>query len=149
MTANDPYNLVRFVEAQDPVYQDVVRELSAGRKRTHWIWFIFPQIDGLGHSTMARRYAIKNLGEARAYLNHPILGKRLLDCAQLVGAIEGRSISEIFGFPDDLKFRSSMTLFSQGGDEKKVFEALISKYFAGHHDERTIEILNQLKKSAS
>ena len=148
MTEHDPHDLERFVEAQAPDYQEVVRELKAGRKRTHWMWFIFPQIDGLGHSFTAKRYAIKSMDEARAYLNHPILGKRLLECARLVSAIDGRSVSDIFGFPDDVKFRSSMTLFAQAAREKEVFEGLISKFFAGQHDERTLEILKRLTNAS-
>jgi uncharacterized protein (DUF1810 family) len=114
----DPYNLARFVDAQEPVYADVVAELRAGRKRTHWMWFVFPQIQGLGPSETAQWFAIRSLDEARAYLAHPVLGARLRECTRIVLDIEGRTASEIFGYPDDLKFRSSLTLFARaaGGD---------------------------------
>src|SRR2546425_8541472 len=109
---NDPYNLQRFVDAQEPFYEEVCRELREGYKRSHWMWFIFPQIKGLGHSPMANKFAISSLQEAEAYLNHPILGPRLRECSRLVTLLEGRSIDQIFGSTDSLKFRSSMTLFA-------------------------------------
>ncbi len=109
---SDPHDLQRFVDAQNPVFDQVLSELQAGHKRSHWMWFIFPQIRGLGASPMANRYAISSIAEARAYLGHPILGPRLRECTRLVTEIEGRTIAEIFGYPDDLKFRSSMTLFA-------------------------------------
>jgi uncharacterized protein (DUF1810 family) len=121
----DLYSLKRFVDAQAPVYEQVVAELRAGRKRSHWMWFIFPQFAGLGHSEMARRYAISSLDEAKAYLGHPVLGPRLRQCAALVNQVDGRSIEEIFGYPDNLKFQSSMTLFSRAADEDGVFDAAL------------------------
>src|SRR3954463_10902527 len=108
----DPFELRRFVEAQNPIYQRVCQELSRGRKETHWMWFIFPQLRGLGHSAMAHRYGIASQAEAEAYLRHPMLGPRLRECTRLVNEVEGRTIHQIFGSPDDLKFRSCMTLFS-------------------------------------
>ena len=135
------HDLNRFIIAQDPVFDDAISELKAGQKRSHWMWFIFPQIHGLGHSETAKRYAIKSTDEARAYLNHPILGTRLLECAEAVKAIQNRSASQIFGCPDDMKFRSSLTLFASVSEEKSIFHELIAKYYAGKPDERTIEIL--------
>ena len=137
-------DLTRFITAQDPVYNDVLSELHKGQKRSHWMWFIFPQIDGLGHSSTAKRYAIKRAYEAREYLSHPIVGKRLLECAEAVKDIHDRSASQIFGYPDDMKFRSSLTLFASVAGEKSIFHGLITKYYAGKHDERTVEILRGL-----
>ena len=127
MTANrsDPYNLERFVAAQQEVMERVLMELGQGQKRSHWMWFIFPQIRGLGHSAVAIRYAISGREEANAYLAHPILGPRLGECTELVNRIEGRSIQQIFGYPDDLKFRSSMTLFARCAAPKNEFEAAL------------------------
>ncbi|MBR1217173.1 DUF1810 domain-containing protein [Bradyrhizobium sp. U87765 SZCCT0131] len=135
--------LQRFVEAQDPVWNEVLAELRAGAKRTHWMWFVFPQIAGLGHSPMARRYAISSELEATSYLRHPILGTRLRTCTQLVLAVEGRSATQIFGTPDDLKLHSSMTLFAlAAGDEADdLFRRVIDKYFAGALDAATRERL--------
>jgi uncharacterized protein (DUF1810 family) len=138
---NNSYNLERFVEAQDGVFEQVCEELCAGRKRSHWMWFIFPQLQGLGHSAMARYYAISSLEEAKAYLDHPILERRLLQCCQLVNLVEGRSIQEIFGSPDYLKFRSSMTLFAQASTENQLFRAALEKYFEGEPDRSTLERL--------
>ena len=125
----DPFHLERFVEAQDGVYERVCEELKGGKKRSHWMWFIFPQIRGLGRSPMAERFAIGSLEEARAYLGHAILGARLRECTGLVNAVEGRSASEIFGFPDDLKFHSSMTLFARAGGEEAVFLGALEEIF--------------------
>jgi uncharacterized protein (DUF1810 family) len=136
---SDPYNLHRFLAAQAPVIERVREELRAGCKRGHWMWFVFPQIAGLGHSDMARRYAIASLDEARAYLAHEILGPRLIECAALVVAVEGRSIGEIFGSPDDLKFHSSMTLFARAAPEEPVFKEALRKYFGGAEDRATVE----------
>ncbi len=135
--------LERFVEAQEPVYARVLAELAAGRKRTHWMWFVFPQICGLGESATSRHFAIDSLAEARAYLDHPVLGPRLLECTRLVNAIEGRTLVEIFGSPDDLKFRSSMTLFAAaaGGSGRALFDAALQRYCGGKPDERTIALL--------
>jgi uncharacterized protein (DUF1810 family) len=137
---SDPFDLHRFVEAQRPVYAQVLAELGQGRKTSHWMWFIFPQIAGLGVSPMARRYAIAGLEEARAYLGHDLLGPRLIECTELVNAVEGRSALEIFGQPDDMKFRSSLTLFAAAGDEP-VFPLALGKYFAGRGDPLTVEKL--------
>ncbi|HEU4360663.1 MAG TPA: DUF1810 domain-containing protein, partial [Mycobacterium sp.] len=137
MTA-DPFDLHRFVAAQARVYATVVAELRGGRKRSHWIWFIFPQLSGLGSSAMAARYAIASLGEARAYLAHDLLGPRLHECAQLVNAVADRSIEDIFGRPDNLKVRSSMTLFARAGTDNADFVALLDKYYGGEEDPATV-----------
>jgi len=138
---SDPHNLQRFVEAQNPVFDRVRTELRAGRKRTHWMWFIFPQVKGLGQSSIAVKFAIEGRQEAEAYLAHPILGPRLRQCTQLVNDMEGRSISEIFGYPDDLKFHSCMTLFASVTAENQVFIDALRKYFSGEFDEQTLEFL--------
>lgn len=143
MQANDPYDLRRFVEAQAPIYDDVIAELRAGRKRSHWMWFIFPQIAGLGVSATAQFYAISSLAEARAYLGHPLLGMRLRECTGLVLAIEGRSVYDIFGSPDDLKFRSSMTLFAAAGSAGEPFRQALRKYCGATADPRTLDILKR------
>jgi len=138
---SDPFDLQRFVAAQASVYSQVLRELSDGRKRSHWMWFIFPQLRGLGHSRMAELYAISSRNEAAAYLKHPILGPRLRECTRLVNAVEGRSIQQILGHPDDLKFRSSMTLFASATNENEEFAAGIQKYFSGEYDQLTLDLL--------
>jgi uncharacterized protein (DUF1810 family) len=138
---SDPYDLQRFIEAQDRVYPRVVAELRAGRKTSHWMWFVFPQVAGLGSSPMAQKYAIGSLEEARAYLAQAVLGARLVECTQLVLDVKGRDISDILGYPDDIKFRSSMTLFAALEDAPQVFDAALRQYFAGEHDARTLEIL--------
>jgi uncharacterized protein (DUF1810 family) len=137
----DPFNLARFTDAQAGVYDRALAELRSGRKRTHWMWFIFPQVAGLGHSGMSKHYAIKNSEEAREYLNHPVLGPRLVQCAEAVLAVEGRTISEIFGYPDDLKLRSSMTLFARVAEGGSIFARVLDKYFRGEADERTLRLL--------
>ena len=140
----DQYGLERFVRAQDGVYDQVCAELRSGRKRTHWMWFIFPQIKGLGSSEMAVRFAISSIEEAKAYLEHPVLGERLRECARIVVAVEGRTAEEIFGYPDDLKFRSSMTLFAKAAEiseEDLVFSQALDKYFGGKEDAGTVERL--------
>jgi uncharacterized protein (DUF1810 family) len=136
-----PFDLDRFVQAQEPVLADVRRELGEGRKRTHWMWFVFPQIAGLGHSAMAQRYAIASLAEARAYLRHPVLGPRLTQCTGLVNRVQGRSIHQILGSPDDLKFHSSMTLFAMAEPGEAAFRQALEKYFDGVPDARTVEAL--------
>ncbi|HTO60112.1 MAG TPA: DUF1810 domain-containing protein [Bradyrhizobium sp.] len=136
----DPFNLQRFVDAQDGVYARVVAELSAGRKQSHWMWFIFPQIAGLGFSAMAQRYAISSRKEATAYLAHDILGARLVECTRLVLAVQDKTILAILGSPDDLKFRSSMTLFSAVSDDP-IFDQAIAKYHAGEKDRATLDLL--------
>lgn len=135
------HDLERFVQAQAPVFDQVLRELRAGRKTTHWMWFVFPQIQGLGHSPMARRYAISSRAEAEAYLSHPLLGARLRECTRLVNEVAGRGIEEIFGYPDDLKFRSCMTLFAHATDDDPVFRQALARYFGGQEDPLTLERL--------
>src|SRR5271169_1019373 len=124
---NDPFDLQRFVTAQDPVFAQVCSELRRGRKEGHWMWFVFPQLEGLGHSWMASKFAISSRDEAEAYLKHSILGPRLKECTRLVNLVEGRSIEQIFGYPDDLKFRSSMTLFAHATPENEVFLNALQK----------------------
>jgi uncharacterized protein (DUF1810 family) len=138
--SNDPYHLDRFVRAQATDYDQALSELREGHKRSHWMWYIFPQIEGLGLSPMSRHYAIKSPAEARAYLDHPVLGPRLQECATVVYNIAGHSASEMFGAPDDMKLRSSATLFASvsGGG---IFEQLIQKYFDGQYDEKTLQTL--------
>jgi uncharacterized protein (DUF1810 family) len=133
---NDPYDLQRFIDAQNPVFEQVCAELGAGQKRGHWMWFIFPQLGGLGHSQMATRFAISSRDEAEA-LNHPVLGSRLRECTRLVMLVEGRSINQIFGYPDDLKFRSSMTLFASTTSEHQIFKDALQKCCAGEPDRLT------------
>lgn len=137
----DPYDLQRFVDAQDPVYDTVIGELRAGRKRTHWIWFVFPQLRGLGRSPTAQHYGIASREEAEAYLRHDVLGARL-KCTRLVLAIGGRSIGEIFGSPDDLKVRSSMTVFARCTDDDADFRGVLDKFYGGQEDSATVERLS-------
>ena len=143
---SDPYDLRRFVEAQNPVYAKVCSELREGRKRSHWMRFVFPQIVGLGSSPLARKFAISSSAEAAAYLVHPILGPRLAECTKLVNLVEGRSVAEIFGHPDDLKFRSSMTLFARTTQDNQVFVAALQKYFQGEPDPATLLRLQSLER---
>ncbi|PPK72705.1 uncharacterized protein (DUF1810 family) [Methylobacter tundripaludum] len=143
--ANDAIDLSRFPTAQASIYDSVLEELKSGRKRAHWMRYIFPQLDGLGHSTTSKHYAIKSIEEARQYLDHPVLGKRLSECAEAVFAIEGRSISEIFGYPDDLKLKSSMTLFAYVAAPCSVFSRILDKYFNGERDALTLQLLEKLK----
>jgi Uncharacterized conserved protein len=138
--SNDPYDLDRFVRAQTAEYDGALSELRDGRKRSHWMWYIFPQIEGLGQSPMSRRYSIKSAAEARAYLDHPILGTRLRECAAAVNSIVGRSAREIFGSPDDLKLRSSATLFARVSEDG-VFEQVLQQYFNGQPDKDTLRRL--------
>lgn len=140
-SAGDPFDLKRFVDAQRPVYDDVVAELRAGRKRSHWMWFVFPQLRGLGGSAMAARFGIASLDEAGAYLRHELLGPRLHECARLVRAVQGRSIGQIFGSPDDLKLCSSMTLFARATEDNADFVAVLDKYYDGRQDRLTLERL--------
>ena len=137
-----PVDLQRFVDAQAPVFEQVLAELRAGRKRSHWMWFVFPQLDGLGHSAMARRYALASLDEARALLRHPVLGPRLETCSALVLEATGVPLDILFGTPDDLKFRSSMTLFAQAAPGIELFDACLLKYFGGVPDPRTLALLS-------
>ena len=138
---DDNYNLQRFVDAQNRVYEQVCRELKTGQKRGHWMWYIFPQIEGLGRSSTARRYAISTQQEASAYLEHPVLGSRLRDCTQLVVHIDGRTIEQIFYFPDHLKFHSSMTLFMASTTDNTIFTGALDKYFDGNPDQATLDRL--------
>ena len=138
-----PYHLQRFVEAQEPIYEAVLEELRSGLKARHWMWFVFPQIKGLGFSSMARRYEITSLEEAEAYLEHPILESRLRETTRLVNELEGRTIRQIFGQPDNLKFRSSMTLFAEVAQDDKIFEMALKKYCEGKRDPLTLGILKQ------
>ncbi|WP_292528227.1 DUF1810 domain-containing protein [Methylocystis sp.] len=136
--SHDPYDLERFVAAQEPVYEKVRAELEEGHKRSHWMWFVFPQLEGLGASAMARRYAIHSLAEAAAYLAHPLLGVRLKECVGVINRVEGRSAYEIFGHPDDLKFHSSMTLFAAAAPQEPLFPEALRKYFDGRRDPLTL-----------
>ncbi len=137
----DAYNLHRFLYVQEGVYDTVLAELRAGRKASHWIWFIFPQIAGLGYSGMSQRFAIGSLDEAKAYLQHPTLGPRLRACTQLVLDVNGRSVEEIFGYPDNLKFRSCMTLFLTAATDNTIFKDALLKYFDGKPDQLTMNVL--------
>jgi uncharacterized protein (DUF1810 family) len=137
----DDYDLQRFVDAQRGVYEQAAAELRAGRKETHWMWYIFPQIRGLGQSAMARKYAISSVEEASAYLNHPVLGPRLRECVKDVTSVIDRSIEDIFGYPDHLKFHSSMTLFAHTTHENGIFLDALKKYFRSQFDRKTIERL--------
>jgi uncharacterized protein (DUF1810 family) len=135
---NDPYDLQRFVDAQNPCFERVCSELRDGSKRGHWMWFIFPQIKGLGHSSLAQKFAISSREEAEAYSRHSILGPRLQECTCLVNLIEGRSLEQIFGHPDDLKFRSCMTLFAHATEDNQVFVDALKKYCGGKFDPLTL-----------
>lgn len=146
---DDPFNLQRFVLAQDPVFERVQRELGEGRKRSHWMWFVFPQFAGLGGSEMSRRFAINSAPETRAYLDHPLLGARLRTCTQLVLNVQQRSIAEIFGHPDDLKFHSSMTLFAQFADGDSPWHQALERFFHGIQDEWTLQLLDSKQAQLS
>ena len=138
---DDPYDLNRFVAAQDGDYNRALSEIRAGRKQSHWMWYVFPQFNGLGFSPTARRYAIRSVAEAEAYLNHPVLGPRLTECAEAVLGVDGRSAAEIFGSPDDMKLNSSATLFAVVSPGGSVFERLLDKYFGGVRDEKTLALV--------
>jgi uncharacterized protein (DUF1810 family) len=145
ISRDDPFDLSRFTKAQERIYDTVLAELRSGRKRTHWMWFIFPQIDGLGHSMTTKLYAIKSIEEARQYLKHPVLGARLSECTGAVLAVEGRTVADIFGFPDDQKLKSSMTLFAAVAENThSVFISVLEKYFQGVQDDRTLQLLGVL-----
>ncbi len=144
---SDPYDLQRFVDAQNPVYDRACAELRDGRKKSHWMWFVFPQIEGLGSSPQARKFAVASLTEAAAYLEHPILGPRLTECTRLVNLVEGHAIEQIFGYPDYLKFRSSMTLFAHAASDNRVFIDALQKYFSGEFDPPTLARLRALQSS--
>ena len=138
----DAFNLQRFIQAQGPVFDRALAELNAGRKRSHWMWFIFPQFSGLGGSDMSKRFAIGSREEARAYLEHPLLGARLRTCTQEVLNIQQRSVRDIFGHPDDLKFHSSMTLFAQVAAEDSLFHQALNQYFHGILDDWTLSLMD-------
>jgi uncharacterized protein (DUF1810 family) len=138
---NDPYDLSRFVEAQEGDYEKAIAEIRCGRKHSHWMWYIFPQLDGLGFSSTSKRYAIKSLAEAKAYLKHPVLGLRLLECVEAALGVEGRSAHDIFGSPDDMKLRSCATLFARVAPPGSVFQSLLNKYFKGKPDDKTLQLL--------
>jgi uncharacterized protein (DUF1810 family) len=139
--SGDPYDLERFIRAQEHDYARALSELKDGRKRSHWMWYVFPQLDGLAYSSMSRTYAIKSVQETEAFLKHSILGPRLLECAEVVMGVEGRTASEIFGSPDDMKLRSCATLFARVSPAGSVFERLLAKYYGGKADPKTIELL--------
>jgi uncharacterized protein (DUF1810 family) len=139
--AGDPHNLSRFVQAQEDDYEQALSEIRSGRKQSHWIWYIFPQFDGLGFSSTSKRYSIKNVEEAAAYLGHPILGPRLMECAEAVLRVEGRSALEIFGSPDDVKLKSCATLFACVSPVGSVFDRLLGKYFQGERDGKTLRLI--------
>jgi uncharacterized protein (DUF1810 family) len=144
MSGDDPFQLHRFIKAQEGVYDRVLEELRDGQKQSHWMWFIFPQIDGLAQSTTSKYYAIKSIEEAQRYLDHPVLGTRLVECTETVLAIAGRSISQIFGYPDDMKLKSSMTLFASVASTHSVFIRILDKYFNGERDGKTLQLLDKL-----
>jgi uncharacterized protein (DUF1810 family) len=143
---DDPHLLNRFVVAQEQDYEQALSEIRSGRKRSHWMWYIFPQIDGLGFSSTAKHYAIKSIDEAKAYMAHPVLGPRLVACAEAALGIEGRSATEIFGTPDDLKLRSCATLFAAVSPPGSVFERLLAKFYRGEPDTRTLQLLGRTPK---
>ena len=145
MNGADQFDLQRFVDAQHPVYDTVLAELRGGAKRSHWIWFVFPQLRGLGRSPTAAHYGIASLDEARAYLAHDVLGPRLAECTRLVLAIDGRSVEDIFGWPDNLKVRSSMTLFAHATDDNADFRGVLDKFYGGGEDPATVERLSQAR----
>jgi uncharacterized protein (DUF1810 family) len=140
--AGDPFNLRRFVAAQESIYAEVIAELLAGAKTSHWMWFVFPQIRGLGHSPIAREFALAGRTEARAYFDHELLGPRLIECTKAVLQVSHRTLRDIFGTPDDLKFRSSMTLFARAASEQELFEQALRKYCGGEGDPRTLALLD-------
>ena len=139
--ADDPHHLNRFVQAQADVYKQALLEIKSGLKQTHWMWYIFPQVDGLGFSSTSKFYSIKNIGEAQAYLSHPILGPRLLECAEAALRVEARSAYDIFGSPDEQKLQSCATLFASVSPADSVFHRLLEKYFQGRRDNKTLQLL--------
>jgi len=141
--AVDPYDLARFVEAQEHDYVQALSEIRRGRKRSHWMWYIFPQFDGLGFSSASRRYSIKSVAESEAYLRHPVLGPRLVESARATLGVEGRSALEVFGSPDDMKLRSSAMLFASVSPAGSVFEQVLDRYFGGEPDGKTLQLLRQ------
>jgi uncharacterized protein (DUF1810 family) len=141
MDETDPFDLNRFVQAQEHDFDRALSEIRRGRKQSHWMWYIFPQIDGLGSSSMAKRYAVKSIAEAEGYLRHPVLGPRLIACAEAALAVEGKSAHDVFGSPDDMKLRSSATLFARVSPPGSVFERILEKYFQGKGDDKTLRLL--------
>ena len=139
--AADPHDLKRFVEAQEDDYEQALSEVRSGRKQSHWMWYIFPQYDGLGFSSTSKRYAIKSVAEAQAYLRHPVLGPRLVECAEAAVGVVGRSAAEVFGSPDDMKLRSCATLFAAVSSPGSVFERILIKFFQGVRDEKTLRLM--------
>ena len=139
--AGDPHNLSRFVQAQEGVHERALSEIKSGRKRSHWMWYIFPQLDGLGFSPTSKRYSIKSVAEAEAYLSHPVLGPRLKECAEAALGVQGRTAFEIFGSPDDMKLRSCATLFARVSPPGSAFHRLLDKYFHGEPDDKTVRLL--------
>ena len=146
-TRDDPHDLARFVHAQAGSYEQALAELRSGRKRSHWMWYVFPQFDGLGFSPTSRKYSIKSVAEANAYLSHPVLGPRLAACAEAALSVEGRSALEVFGSPDDMKLKSCATLFASCSPAGSVFERLLDKYFNGKRDEKTLRLLDLARES--
>jgi len=147
--AEDPYDLKRFLLAQEGDYDRALSEIRSGRKRSHWMWYIFPQIDGLGFSSTAKHYAIRSQAEAKAYIEHPVLGPRLVECTEAVISLEGRSATGIFGSPDDLKLRSCATLFASVSPPGSVFDRLLGKYYQGRRDAKTLQLLGTEPTSPS
>jgi uncharacterized protein (DUF1810 family) len=145
--SEDPFNLTRFISAQEGVYERALSELIRGRKQSHWMWFFFPQLAGLGKSETSEKFAIKSVEEAYEYLAHPVLGERLFEFVELVLDIEGRSVTQIFGFPDDVKLRSSMTLFEYISKPNSVFADVLDKFFNGHRDPKTLQLLEVMKEN--
>jgi uncharacterized protein (DUF1810 family) len=143
LTMSDPYNLARFMDAQEQDYERAVSEIRSGRKQSHWMWYIFPQFDGLGSSGTSRRFSVKSVGEAEAYLRHPLLGPRLVECAEAVLRLEGLSAFEIFGHPDDMKLRSCATLFAYVSSDGSVFHRIIDTYFQRQHDDLTLRLIGK------
>ena len=146
MAADDPYNLARFVEAQRHEYERALSEITAGRKQSHWMWYIFPQFEGLGSSPTSRHYAIRSDAEAAAYLAHPVLGPRLLECAEAAVGVEGRSAHDVFGSPDDMKLRSCATLFGSVSPDGSVFHRILEKWFDGKPDARTVRLVESARE---
>jgi uncharacterized protein (DUF1810 family) len=146
---NRAVDLSRFLKAQESDYEHALSEIKSGQKRTHWMWYIFPQIDGLGSSSTARLYSIKSIEEARAYLDHPVLGPRLIECAEAVAYVEGRPIAAIFGSPDDMKLKSCATLFATVAPPGSVFDRILEKYYRGMRDDKTLQLLEILKEKAA
>ncbi len=149
MSNVDPYDLARFANAQQRIYPTVLEELRGGSKRSHWMWFIFPQIEGLGASPTSVYYSIKSAEEARQYLAHPVLGARLLECSEILLSLQGKSADEIFGYTDAMKLKSCMTLFESVADDKAPFAAVLDRYFAGQRDPRTLTVLNDLNNKTA